>query len=66
VDAGREQGLPRAQIKLAEMYTGEPAEPGGICVSRFVRDQVRDRLDYTFEDLGEQQVKNGVLAACRT
>jgi hypothetical protein len=38
------------------------AEPGGICVSRFVRDQVRDRLDYTFEDLGEQQVKNGVLA----
>src|SRR5262249_26261292 len=28
------------------------------CVSRVVRDQVRDRLDYTFEDLGEQQVKN--------
>jgi hypothetical protein len=34
------------------------AEPGGVCVSRVVRDQVRDRLDYTFEDLGEQQVKN--------
>jgi TolB-like protein/tetratricopeptide (TPR) repeat protein len=34
------------------------AEPGGICVSRVVRDQVRDRLDYVFEDLGEQQVKN--------
>src|SRR5947208_3242983 len=34
------------------------AEPGGICVSRVVWDQVRDRLDYTFEDLGEQQVKN--------
>jgi adenylate cyclase len=34
------------------------AEPGGICVSRVVRDQVRDRLDYTFEDLGEQGVKN--------
>jgi hypothetical protein len=34
------------------------AEPGGICVSRVVRDQVRDRLDCTFEDLGEQQVKN--------
>jgi TolB-like protein/class 3 adenylate cyclase len=34
------------------------AEPGGICVSRVVRDQVRDRLDYTFEDLGEQTVKN--------
>jgi adenylate cyclase len=34
------------------------AEPGGICVSRVVRDQVRDRLDITFEDLGEQHVKN--------
>jgi adenylate cyclase len=34
------------------------AEPGGICVSRVVRDQVRDRLDLGFEDLGEQQVKN--------
>jgi len=34
------------------------AEPGGICVSRVVRDQVRDRLDYAFEDMGEQSVKN--------
>jgi len=34
------------------------AEPGGICVSRVVRDQVRDRLDYTFEDMGEHQVRN--------
>jgi adenylate cyclase len=34
------------------------AEPGGICVSRVVRDQVRDRVDFAFEDLGEQQVKN--------
>jgi len=34
------------------------AAPGGICVSRVVRDQVRDRLDFTFEDLGEQSVKN--------
>jgi adenylate cyclase len=34
------------------------AEPGGICVSRVVRDQVRDRLDFAFEDLGEQHVKN--------
>jgi adenylate cyclase len=34
------------------------AEPGGICVSRVVRDQVRDRLDLAFEDMGEQQVKN--------
>jgi class 3 adenylate cyclase/TolB-like protein len=34
------------------------AEPGGICVSRVVRDQVRDKLDFSFADMGEQQVKN--------
>ena len=34
------------------------AEPGGICVSRVVRDQVRDKLDVAFEDLGEQSLKN--------
>jgi adenylate cyclase len=34
------------------------AEPGGICVSRVVRDQVRDKLDFAFEDMGEQSVKN--------
>jgi TolB-like protein/class 3 adenylate cyclase len=34
------------------------AEPGGICVSRVVRDQVRDKLDFSFEDMGERQVKN--------
>jgi adenylate cyclase len=34
------------------------AEPGGICISRVVRDQVRDKLDIVFEDMGEQQVKN--------
>ncbi len=34
------------------------ADPGGICVSRVVRDEVRDKLDVSFEDLGEQQVKN--------
>jgi adenylate cyclase len=34
------------------------AEPGGICISRVVRDQVRDKLSYSFEDIGEQSVKN--------
>ena len=34
------------------------ADRGGICVSGLVRDQIRDRLDCAFEDLGEQQVKN--------
>jgi adenylate cyclase len=34
------------------------AEPGGICISRTVRDQVRDRMDIALEDLGEVEVKN--------
>jgi len=34
------------------------AEPGGICVSGAVYDQVRDRIDLDFEDLGDQEVKN--------
>ena len=34
------------------------AEPGGICVSRTVHGQIRDKLSFQFEDLGEQGVKN--------
>ena len=34
------------------------AEPGSICVTRGVRDHLRDRMDYEFEDLGEHAVKN--------
>jgi adenylate cyclase len=34
------------------------AAPGGIAVSRTVRDNVQDKLPYGFEDLGEQRVKN--------
>ena len=34
------------------------AEPGGICVSRVVRDQVLDKLGFSFEDLGPKEVKN--------
>jgi adenylate cyclase len=34
------------------------AEPGGIVVSRAVRDHVRDKLNIAFYDLGEQTVKN--------
>jgi adenylate cyclase len=34
------------------------AEPGGICVSRGVRDHIRHKLPYGFADLGEQSVKN--------
>jgi TolB-like protein/Flp pilus assembly protein TadD len=34
------------------------AEPGGVCVSGAAHDQVRDKLDLTFDDIGDQQVKN--------
>ena len=34
------------------------AEPGGICISRKVRDEIRDKLPYALEDLGEVEVKN--------
>jgi len=37
------------------------AEPGGICVSATVRDHIRDKLPYPFEDRGEKSVKNIAL-----
>ena len=44
-------------VNLAARLEGL-AEPGGICVRRAVRNQVRDRLDLDFEDRGEIEVKN--------
>jgi adenylate cyclase len=34
------------------------AKPGGVCVSSSVRDNVGNRLDLDFEDMGEQSLKN--------
>ena len=34
------------------------AEPGGICISGAVLDQIGTRLPYSFDDLGERSVKN--------
>jgi adenylate cyclase len=34
------------------------AEPGGICISGAVRDHVGNRVEATFDDMGEQTVKN--------
>jgi adenylate cyclase len=34
------------------------AEPNGICISQVVYEQVRDKLPYQFEDLGQRSVKN--------
>jgi adenylate cyclase len=36
----------------------EIAEPGGICISARVHEDVRDRLDAAFADAGEQVLKN--------
>src|SRR5215469_9318933 len=34
------------------------SEPGGICISHTVRDQIRDKFAFGFDDIGEQSVKN--------
>ena len=34
------------------------AEPGGICISRTVHDQIRDRLPFKLDDMGERSVHN--------
>ena len=34
------------------------AEPGGICISGAVYDQIRNKVDLGFDDLGEQALKN--------
>src|SRR5215469_9004612 len=44
-------------VNLAARIEGL-AEPGGICVSRVVHDEVRDKLDVAFDDFGEQNLKN--------
>ena len=34
------------------------AEPGGVFISNIVYEEVRDRLPFDFDDIGEQRVKN--------
>src|SRR5712691_4409043 len=34
------------------------ADPGGICISAIVHDQIKNKLALSYEDLGAQQVKN--------
>jgi hypothetical protein len=34
------------------------AEPGGICVSSKVYNEIRRKIDFVYDDLGEQQLKN--------
>ncbi len=44
-------------INIASRLEGL-AEPGGICISREVFTQVKNKVDLGFESLGEQRVKN--------
>jgi TolB-like protein len=44
-------------VNLAARLEG-CAEPGGICISAAVQQQIRTRLDLAFEDLGELSLKN--------
>ena len=41
------------------------ADPGGICISRNVHDQVEGKLPLDFEYLGEHQVKTQTIRAYR-
>jgi TolB-like protein/tetratricopeptide (TPR) repeat protein len=53
-DAGRIYG---DGVNIAARLQGL-AEPGGICVSRIVRELVGERLDVRYDDIGERRVKN--------
>jgi TolB-like protein len=44
-------------VNIASRLEGV-AEPNGICVSRAAYEQVRDKLQHKFFDLGEKQLKN--------
>lgn len=44
-------------VKIATRLEGL-AEPGGICISRTTRDQVRDRIKIGLRDMSEIEVKN--------
>jgi len=44
-------------VNLASRLEGL-AEPGGVCLSANVHEQVRHKLDLAFEDMGEHSVKN--------
>ena len=44
-------------VNVAARLEGH-AEPGGVCVSGKVYEEVRDRTELAFEDLGEQKFKN--------
>ena len=40
------------------------AEPGGICISRTVHDQIRDKLPYPFEDRVSRSMRQSSAIGC--
>jgi adenylate cyclase len=44
-------------VNIADRLQGL-AEPGGICIAASVHEQVKNKLDFVFEDLGPRKVKN--------
>jgi len=53
-DEGRIYG---SGVNIASRIEGL-ADPGGICISRNIYDQVKDKLELNFDYLGENEVKN--------
>ena len=47
-----------ATASMSRLGSKALAEPGGICVSARVQEDAAGRLDLTFEDIGEQSLKN--------
>jgi adenylate cyclase len=52
-----EQDIHGDGVNIAARLEGL-ADPGGICLSQASADQVRDKLDITFDDMGERELKN--------
>ena len=42
------------------------AEPGGICISAAAHEQVRDKLDFSFEDMGDNRSRTSLGRCGRT
>ena len=55
---GRGQVISMATASISRPGWRPLAEPGGICVSGTAYDQVRNKVEAAFEDLGDQNLKN--------